>query len=55
LHVGGYDELPLAYAALLEHLRERGFAPTAPVTETYLNDPAAVPVAERVTRLSVRV
>ncbi len=55
LHVGPYAELPLAYAALFELLRERGHDPVAPVAETYLNDPARVPAHELVTRVSVRV
>jgi len=55
LHAGAYAELALAYRALFEHLAERGLVPVAPVVETYLNDPAQVPAAELVTRLSVRV
>jgi DNA-binding transcriptional MerR regulator len=53
LHVGPYAECPLAYAALLEHVRERGYEPLAPVAETYLNDPSQVPPHELVTRLAV--
>lgn len=53
LHVGPYDELPLAYAALLEHLRERGHEPRAPMVETYVTDPTVVPPAELVTRVAV--
>lgn len=53
LHVGPYDELPLGYTALLEHLRERGHEPRAPIVETYLNDPRSTPRHELVTRLAV--
>jgi effector-binding domain-containing protein len=55
LHVGSYDALALAYAALFEHLRERGHEPVAPIVETYLNDPSTVPPAELLTRISVPV
>ncbi len=55
LHVGSYEALALAYAALFEHLRERGHEPIGPIVETYLNDPTTVPPAELLTRLSVRV
>jgi DNA-binding transcriptional MerR regulator len=53
LHVGPYSELPLAYTALLEHVRERGHQPAGPVTETYLADPVVVPASDLVTRLAV--
>ena len=53
LHVGPYEELPVAYAALLEHLRAHGLEPVAPIAETYMNDPTQVPPAELVTRLAV--
>jgi DNA-binding transcriptional MerR regulator len=53
LHVGPYAELPMAYAALLEHVRERGRPPTGPVTETYLTDPSVAAPEELVTRLAV--
>lgn len=53
LHVGPYAELPLAYAALLEHVRERGHTPQDLVTETYLTDPSTAAPAELVTRLAV--
>jgi len=53
LHVGPYAELPLAYTALLEHLRERAHIATGPVTETYLVDPSTARADELVTRLAV--
>lgn len=53
IHVGHYDELPLAYAALLEHVRERGYEARSPIVETYLSDPRATAPAELVTRLAV--
>jgi DNA-binding transcriptional MerR regulator len=55
LHVGPYEELPVAYAALLEHLRERGHEPRAPIAETYLTDPTEVEPHELVTRLAVAI
>jgi DNA gyrase inhibitor GyrI len=48
-----YEELALAYVALLEHVRERGHEPRAPMVETYLTDPTATPPAELVTRVAV--
>jgi DNA-binding transcriptional MerR regulator len=53
LHVGPYPELPLAYTALLEHVRDRGHDPRGPVTETYLADPTTAAPSELVTRLAV--
>jgi hypothetical protein len=53
LHVGPYEELPMAYVALLEHLRERGHEPRAPMLETYLTDPIAAEPSELVTRVAV--
>jgi DNA-binding transcriptional MerR regulator len=55
LHVGPYEELPVAYAALLEHLRERGHEPRAPIAETYLNHPGNAAPHELVTRVAVAV
>jgi DNA-binding transcriptional MerR regulator len=55
LHVGPYEELPVAYVALLEHLRERGHEPRPPVAETYVTDPRTVEPHELVTRVAVAV
>jgi DNA-binding transcriptional MerR regulator len=53
LHVGPYPHLPLAYTALLEHVREHGHRPVGPVTETYLTDPSTTEAEELVTRVAV--
>jgi hypothetical protein len=53
LHVGPYDELPLAYGALLAWAGERGLALAGPVRETYLSDPARIPAPELATRVSI--
>ena len=53
LHVGPYEELAVAYLALLEHLRERGHEPRAPMVETYLTDPTTAGPTELVTRVEV--
>jgi DNA-binding transcriptional MerR regulator len=53
LHVGPYPQLPLAYAALLEYVREHGHRPVGPVTETYLTDPSTAEPEELVTRVAV--
>jgi len=55
LHVGPYEELPVAYAALLEHLRERGHEPRSPIAETYLNHPGVAEPRELVTRVAVPI
>jgi DNA-binding transcriptional MerR regulator len=53
LHVGPYEELPLAYTALLEHVRDLGHDVRGPVTETYLADPSTAEPADLVTRVAV--
>ncbi|WP_142099836.1 MerR family transcriptional regulator [Pseudonocardia cypriaca] len=53
LHVGPHPQLPLAYTALLEHVRELGHRPAGPVTETYLTDPDTAGPDEMVTRVAV--
>ena len=53
LHVGPYPQLPLAYTALLEHVRGHGHRPVGPVTETYLTDPSTAEPQELVTRVAV--
>lgn len=53
LHVGPYPQLPLAYTALLEHVREHGHTTIGPVTETYLSDPSTAAPEELVTRVAV--
>ncbi len=55
VHVGPYDELPLAYAALLTAVHERGGEPRGPVVETYLTHPAQAAPGDLVTRLAVPV
>ena len=47
VHDGAYDELPLAYGAVLAWCHERGHRPVGPVRETYLPGPSPV------TRVSV--
>ncbi|MGZ8515150.1 MAG: GyrI-like domain-containing protein [Candidatus Limnocylindrales bacterium] len=39
LHVGPYDDLGAAYAALTEWIRSNGFEATGPFQERYLNGP----------------
>jgi DNA-binding transcriptional MerR regulator len=53
LHVGAYDELPLAYAALLSWAHERGREAAGPFRETYLAAPPRVPSGELVTRVAL--
>jgi DNA-binding transcriptional MerR regulator/effector-binding domain-containing protein len=55
VHVGPYDELSLAYTAVLTAAHERGHEPRGPIAETYLTDPAQVAPAEYVTRLEVPI
>jgi DNA-binding transcriptional MerR regulator len=53
LHVGPYEELPLAYTAVLEHVRALGHQAKGPVTETYLTDPSTATPEEYVTRVAM--
>lgn len=53
VHVGPHPQLPLAYTALLEHVREHGHCPVGPVAETYLTDPSTAEPEELVTRVAV--
>lgn len=53
LHVGPYEELPLAYTAVLEHVRAPGQQAKGPVTETYLTDPSTASPDEYVTRVAM--
>ena len=53
LHVGAYTGLPLAYAAVQEHVRALGHTPLGPFTETYLADPQTSSPDELVTRLAL--
>ncbi|HYP55304.1 MAG TPA: MerR family transcriptional regulator [Solirubrobacterales bacterium] len=55
LHVGAYEELPLAYAAIFSHAADLELQPAAPVREQYLSDPDAVRPDELATRLTVCV
>ena len=55
VHVGAYEELPLAYATVLGWAHEHGHEPCGPVLETYLTDPEVVPPHELVTRVAVLV
>lgn len=55
VHVGPYDELALAYTALLTTAHERGHEPLGPVAEAYLTGPDQAPPSDLVTRLTVCV
>jgi DNA-binding transcriptional MerR regulator len=55
VHVGPYDELALAYTALLTTAHERGHEPRGPIAETYLTGPDEAPPSDLVTRLTVAV
>jgi DNA-binding transcriptional MerR regulator len=53
VHVGAYDELPLAYGAIFAWAHERGHELAGPVRETYLDDPAPAGRGERATRVAI--
>lgn len=55
VHVGAYDELPLAYSALMTWAHERGHELAEPVLERYLTDPGQAPPHELVTRIAIPV
>lgn len=42
LHRGPYEFLGRSYQRLLEYVQERGFAPAAPVRETYVKGPGVI-------------
>ena len=52
LHTGPYSDLRLAYQALWDWIKERGFQTTGVVYEMYLNDPTQTPPQELKTLLS---
>lgn len=53
VHVGYYDELPLAYGAIFAWAHEHGHELAGPVRETYLDDPAQAGRGERATRVAI--
>ncbi|WP_244313017.1 MerR family transcriptional regulator [Microbispora hainanensis] len=52
-HVGPYDQIPLTAHALLAWCAERGHAPTGPLREAYVSDPATTPPERLVTHLMI--
>ncbi len=54
-HVGPYDQITLAYHALLAWCAERGHPVRGTVREVYLSDPAATPPERLVTDLMIRL
>jgi AraC family transcriptional regulator len=52
IHVGSYERLGSAWAALRQEIARHGWQPSGGVSyEIYLNDPATVPAAEQQTAL----
>lgn len=54
-HRGAYEEIGVAHHALLAWAEENGRPSVGPMRETYLNDPAHVPEAELLTRISLPI
>ncbi|GGO11005.1 hypothetical protein GCM10010116_22120 [Microbispora rosea subsp. aerata] len=54
-HVGPYDQISLTAHALLTWCAERGHAPTGPLREVYVSDPATTPPERLVTHLMIRL
>ncbi|GIH51040.1 MerR family transcriptional regulator [Microbispora rosea] len=54
-HVGPYDQIALTAHALLTWCAERGHAPTGPLREAYVSDPATTPPERLVTHLMIRL
>ncbi|MDX3225552.1 MerR family transcriptional regulator [Streptomyces sp. ME19-01-6] len=52
-HTGPYDQIDLTAHALLAWCVERGHAPTGPIREVYLNDPATTAPDHLVTQLLI--
>ncbi len=56
VHVGPYDQLPKAWASLMEDIATRGLKATGGVSyELYLNDPMSVPSSQHRTELCAPV
>lgn len=55
VHVGPYDRLRAAYAALEAWMKATGHAPAGPAYEYYLNDPQETPPDELRTRIVMAV
>lgn len=53
VHVGAYDELPLAYGAIFAWAHEHGHELAGPVRETYLDDPTRAGRGEPATRVAI--
>jgi len=51
MHIGPYDEIEAAYAALTEWIEDQGREPTGICYEMYLNDPDEVPPEELQTQI----
>jgi effector-binding domain-containing protein len=51
VHVGPYNEIGAAYAAVQVWMAEHGRQPAGMVRETYLNDPDSVPAEELLTQI----
>ena len=51
LHVGPYDQVEPAYAALTAFISEQGYQPSGVAYEFYLNDPGEVPPEELQTQV----
>ncbi|WP_432934198.1 MerR family transcriptional regulator [Microbispora sp. CA-135349] len=54
-HVGPYDQIALTAHALLAWCAERGHAPTGPLREAYVSDPATTPPERLITHLMIRL
>jgi effector-binding domain-containing protein len=55
LVVGPYDQLPGAYAALMNWMEAQGYVARSAPFEQYLNDPSSVPPEQYETRISFPV
>jgi effector-binding domain-containing protein len=56
LHVGPYEDLGVAYGALMDWIRRSGLEPAGPVQERYLNGPGdLVPPAEYRTEVEIPI
>jgi effector-binding domain-containing protein len=51
VHIGPYTDMPPAYAALSEWIKENGYEATGVAYEIYLNDPGQTPPQELMTQI----
>lgn len=55
MHIGPYEDMPHAYAAVYEWANQNGYEPVNPMREIYYNDPSSVPPEQLATEVILPV